>query len=734
MFPVPHGTPIAPFPVGRRSIYGPSCRGIEAFGLVEQPFALTGSPVQGISPNTVLEANTTPETTERLDNTSREVVELRAERQALRAELAAMTQRLEFTTSSAKLAWWVWDIHGDRLTHYGMRPGFLGFEPQTTPLSAQAWLSRVHPDDLATNARVDPMERSDAEWTEELRVRGDDGVWRWVRNRTRVSARDAQGRPTHFLGTTQDIHDERKAAEARQRAEETMRRDAQSLAQLQDAVVCTDVELRITAWNGAAERILQWTREELLGCHAGYRLPPDAAQTAESNLRAILDDGRCIECEWEDFRKDGSRVWVDWRSQPVLDAQGKVVGTVSIGRDVTERRFAELKRRELELQLFHAQKMETMGLLAGGIAHDFNNILTVILMLAELGAGGMTGSPVEAFKDIRKGGLRAKDLVRRILTFSRPSEPERRPLDMSAVVEEALHFVRATLTPSIELQVELLAAGPNVLGDANQIQQVLINLVSNAAFAMPRGGTLTVRVREQVCRRTYRVATGELAPGTYLVIEVADTGVGIAHDSISKVFDPFFTTKPLGEGTGLGLPIVRGIAEEHGGAVDVTSVSGKGSLFTLYLPALSSNGREPLSDAPHASAPRGNGERVLVVDDEESIAILTRSALENLGYAAVHATSPEAFLREFESNAAAYDLIIVDHTMPRVTGLELAERVRHAGHAHPIIIATGFSGRLSRPALERLPHTIVIEKPFDVADLARSIRRLLEERPTPRAS
>src|SRR4051812_7424278 len=421
---------------------------------------------------------------------------LRAEVARLRAELSASEQRLAFATSSAKLAWWDWDIATGMLTRFGAEPGFLGFDPADTPTTAQSWQRRIHPDDLPSPDAPSPLQRGISEWTEELRVRGDDGAYRWVRNRARVSAWDANGHPTRVLGTTQDIHEEKLTAEAGMRAEETMRRDAQSLAQLQDAVVCTDVDLRITAWNHAAERILQWTREELMGRHAAARLPAEPALSAERNLRTVVDEAESVSCEWEDYRKDGSRVWIDWRSQAVTDSRGKVVGTVSVGRDITERRFAELQRRELELQLFHAQKMETMGLLAGGIAHDFNNILTVILMLAELGAGGMTTSTEEAFNDIRKGGLRAKDLVRRILTFSRPSEPERRAIDISAVVEEALEFMRNTLSPSIDLRVVLMPNGPTTVGDANQIQHVLINLVSNAAFAMPHGGTLTIRVRE----------------------------------------------------------------------------------------------------------------------------------------------------------------------------------------------------------------------------------------------
>ena len=637
-----------------------------------------------------------------------------------------MEQRLEFAASSANLAWWDWDVARDRLMRFGADPLFLGFTPQDRPMTSREWFSHIHPDDIPASRSEGSFQRIEAEWTEEMRVRGSDGAWRWIRNRARVAERDPQGRPLRVLGTTQDIHEEKVSADARLRAEETIRRDAQALAQLQDAVVCTDVELHITAWNSAAERIFQWDRDELLGRPIGVRLPAEGARSVERNLQAVVQVGQCLGCEWEDFRKDGSRVWIDWRSQAVTDAHGVVVGTVSVGRDVTERRLAECKRRELELQLFHAQKMETMGLLAGGIAHDFNNILTVVLMLAELGAGGRVASTEEAFHEIRKGGLRAKDLVRRILTFSRPSDPERRTLDVSCVVDDAMQFVRATLSTAIDLRIELLPNCPTIVGDSNQIQHLLINLVSNAAFAMPEGGTLTIRVRERQSRSACRLTTGELPPGEYLMVEVEDTGVGIPVAALPKIFDAFFTTKALGEGTGLGLPIVRGIAEEHAGGVDVQSIPGKGSLFTLYLPALSQSERAPSPDPTQSAAPRGQGERVLVVDDEESIAILTCSALEGLGYQAVHATSPEAFLREFEGNPAAYDLIIVDHTMPRVTGLALAERMRETGHAQPIIIATGFSGRLAQSAIDRLKNTLVLEKPFQVAELASHIRRLLE--------
>ncbi|HWA72863.1 MAG TPA: ATP-binding protein [Polyangiaceae bacterium] len=513
-------------------------------------------------------------------------------------------------------------------------------------------------------------------------------------------------------------------------AEDTIRRDALVLAQLQDAVVCLDNELNVVYWNDAAEQIFQWKREELLNRSILVRLPPDSHAAVEQKMREIRSGTSDPVREWEDSRKDGSRVWISWRSQAFRNAAGEVVGTVSVGTDVTERREAEVKRAELERQLFQAQKMETMGTLAGGIAHDFNNILTAILMQAELGVDNPSTPPAlrESLREIRRSSLRAKELVSRILTFSRHDETAQKPVDLRVVVQEAAGFVKATLASSVRIRVHAAEPVQLALGNENQMHQVLVNLGSNAAQATPAGGEVEFRLSMKVLSVATRVATNVLDPGSYVVVTVTDAGSGMDASTLERIFDPFFTTKPAGHGTGLGLAIARRIVQNHGGGIDVASTPGRGSTFSVYVPAAPLKADAQRSVTPPRGMPSGKGEHVLVVDDEESIAILTRVALESLGYRATHVTSVEAFWREFEREPNAYQVVLTDHSMHRSTGLDLAVRLRNDGHSHPIIIATGNRARVDQSTLARVGRAVILDKPFEIGPLGALVRSLLDAR------
>ncbi len=532
---------------------------------------------------------------------------------------------------------------------------------------------------------------------------------------------DAAGKPAGVIGISYDVT-------ARRTAEETIRRDAQVLAQLQDAVVCMDEHLNVLYWNGAAEKIFQWTREEMVGNSILQRLPEYIRAEVGKIMDPVLLGAAVSTSEWQDFRKDGSRVWIYWRSQPLTNADGVVVGSVNVGTDVTDRKEAEAKRIELERRLFHAQKMETMGTLAGGIAHDFNNILATILIQSELGRGhpGVHAKVEGSFNEIRRASLRAKELVRRILTFSRHHEPARRKLDVSDLVRDVTVFLRPTLPATIEMNSELPTLPVEVVADPNDLEQLLMNLSSNAAHAMPDGGSLHFEVSELVLSEPRSVTTGTLVAGRYATIAVRDNGVGMTPEVILRMFDPFFTTKPTGQGTGLGLSIVSGIVQNHRGGLDVESALGRGSCLTVYLPAVQTYGvSSPVSAAPK-SAPIGRGERILVVDDEESVAILTRLALEKLGYYVRHMTSVQELLHEFEQAPANCDLVLTDQTMPHTTGFELAVRLRAAGHQHPIIVATGNPRRVELTQLTALGNARLLEKPFEIEQLARLVRTLLD--------
>jgi len=379
----------------------------------------------------------------------------------------------------------------------------------------------------------------------------------------------------------------------RRLADEAMRRDALVLAQLQDAVVCTDPGLRVVYWNEAAERIFDWRRSEVLGRSVLERLPREVHEQVALVMQGIQGNGRETEAEWEDFRKDGSRVWIHWRSRALLDENGRFLGVVSIGVDVTARRAEERRRVELESQLFHAQRVETIGLFSSGIAHDFNNVLAAILMRAEVALGdqALSAKARANLEDIRRAGRRALAMARRILRFGRHDEQDRVFVDLRALLDEVACFVRPGLSPLVEIKLELPVASPLTLADENRLYQVFVNLASNAAGAMPTGGVMTLSLRETWLSEAKAMTTGTVAPGRYAVVSVVDTGLGMEPEIMRRMFEPFFTTKPSGEGTGLGLAIVATIVGQHGGAIQVSSSPGSGSEVSVFLPTLDGDSR-----------------------------------------------------------------------------------------------------------------------------------------------
>jgi PAS domain S-box-containing protein len=361
--------------------------------------------------------------------------------------------------------------------------------------------------------------------------------------------------------------------------------------------------------------------------------------------------------------------WLQAKGRALVDAQGEPDRLVGFVLDVTEKHKAEEELRRLERQLRLAQRLEAMGTLAGGIAHDFNNILGAILGYGEMALrDAPKGSRLRRDLDsIMTAGERGRALVDRVLAFSRSGLGERIAVHVEEVVGEALDLLAAKLPETIRVQAKLRAGRAAMLGDPTQVHQVLMNLVTNAVQAMPSGGTLLVSL-DAIRRDAERAATiGSVPAGDHVVLTVADTGSGIPRDIIDRIFDPFFTTKDVGTGTGLGLSLVHGIVTDLGGAIDVASVPGQGSEFTVYLPR---SGDAVESDEGEAAAmPRGDGERVLIVDDEEPLATLATRTLEELGYVPTGFTSSTAALAAFRADPARFDAVITDERMPGADGL-----------------------------------------------------------------
>jgi signal transduction histidine kinase len=472
----------------------------------------------------------------------------------------------------------------------------------------------------------------------------------------------------------------------------------------------------------------------MLGRAFWERMPTeDMRAHARLRMRTAANHGE-FRHEREDFRKDGSRIFVESRVFAFRDAAGNVIGVIGTAHDITARRQAELDRLQLERQLLEAQKRETIGTLAGGVAHEFNNLLAAIIGNTQLAllANPDDRTAKEFHEGVLRSSWRARDLVKRLLSFSRSHEPERRPIQPAQVLAEAASLIRASLPATVELAVDPAPAAPEILADANQLQQVLLNLAANAGYAMrERGGRLTMRTRLADFAVAHPCSEVTLPPGHYLALEVADTGQGIEPRNLPKIFDPFFTTKPVGEGSGLGLSIVRGIVAGHGGGVEVASSWGAGTTFTLYLPLAAGRfqaGAESAALPGPLALARGKGERIVVIDDEEGVAEIVERALDRLGYAVRRFAAADEFRSRFAAAPFPVDLLLTDQTMPRLTGLQLAQGLRAEGRRFPIVILSGHSPDLTRDALRALEPARLLDKPFDLTRLAAVVQQLL--RPT----
>ena len=382
----------------------------------------------------------------------------------------------------------------------------------------------------------------------------------------------------------------------------------------------------------------------------------------------------------------------------------------------------------MQSQLQQSQKMEAIGTLAGGIAHDFNNILAIILGNAELAADGVPDSnpASESLKEIYQASIRAKDMVRQLLAFSRKSDEKSTPIDMAPIIKESMKMLRTAIPTSVEFKQHISDDFHDVMGDAAQINQIVMNLVTNAAHAMSEeGGLLEVTLEKIILQDEQTCVDRVLSPGPYVRLRMKDTGEGIDPQIMDRIFDPYYTTKEVGKATGMGLSVIHGIVKRHGGGIRVESDLGKGTLFEIYFPALEKTAEE--EKEPEGEI-KGGSERVLFVDDEESMVNLNRQRLERLGYQVKSTTKPEEALEWFRADPDQFDVLITDMTMPRMTGDRLAKEVLEIRPHMPVIICTGYSERMSAKKAEALGARKYIEKPIDLRNLASAIREVLDQK------
>ncbi|MEW6288549.1 MAG: response regulator [Thermodesulfobacteriota bacterium] len=393
---------------------------------------------------------------------------------------------------------------------------------------------------------------------------------------------------------------------------------------------------------------------------------------------------------------------------------------------IIQRKVMTEENARLEEELRQAAKLEAIGTLAGGIAHDFNNILTAIFGFSEL-ARLDRDDPARVEEDIDEiyqSALRAKELVKQILTFSRRSEQQKKPFRIALLIKECLKLLRATIPATIEIKEDIRSSG-TALADPSQIHQIIMNLCTNAYHAMRNtGGILTVTLQDMEIKETDASLPGGMAPGPYIRLAVSDTGSGMGKETLAKIFEPYFTTKEVGEGTGLGLAVVHGIVQGHNGHITVASEPGKGTTFHVFLPRLAGEVEEAAS-LPENSPVRGGREHILVVDDEKVILNIAREILADSGYAVTTHTSGTEALRDFQHHPEKFDLLITDMTMPAMTGVELARQVMAIKPAMPVILCSGHSDLVNREQALAMGIREYVEKPFFMSDMLRKIRQVL---------
>ncbi len=533
---------------------------------------------------------------------------------------------------------------------------------------------------------------------------------------------DASGEMTSALGMVTDITERRAAEAALRRSEEDFRAVFESSAM---GMCLVGADGRVLRCNPALEHLLGYGAGELREMTiAQLTHPEDFDPTLFRELAA--GERASYRYEKRYIRKGGALVWVRITTSAVHEADGRLRFIVGMIEDVTQRHQAEQEHERLESQLRQSQKMQSLGTLAGGIAHDFNNILTAIGGNTQLAIADLPPDhpALISLAEIDRASDRAADLVRQILTFSRPQELNRKVLKLKTVVEEALRLLRASLPTTITIRTDFDNRTPEVAAHATQMHQVIMNLGANAAHAIgDRGGVLELRLAPFLADAEFARTFPGLRQGLYARLTVIDSGCGMDAATVERIFEPFFSTKGQGQGTGLGLSVVHGIVRGHDGAIAVQSQPGRGTTFQIYFPAAPV---APVEVRPAPSpAPRGNGERILYLDDEERLVFLARRGLERQGYSFTGFTDPAQALEAFRAEPARFDVVVTDLTMPGMTGLDFAREVLRLRPEIPILLTSGYLRPQDEETAERLGLRDFIAKPAVIDTLSRALHAAL---------
>jgi len=606
---------------------------------------------------------------------------------------------------------WDWDLEtGLVWWNDGLTSAF-GYSKDDIEPDTNSWTSRIHPEDLErVTTGIHAVQEGGAElWEDRYRFRRADGSYAFVVDRGFV-IRGSDGRAVRMLGGMTDLTAEQETARK-------LEEQAALLEIARDAILVREMDGTIVFWNRSAELLYGWSRAEALGKSVETLLYKDPTAFRKA-AKTVLSRG-----EWSgeitQVCRDGRSVVVEGRWSLIRDGAGRPHRVLAINTDITE-------RKRLEAQFLRAQRMESIGTLASGIAHDLNNVLAPILMSIELLKMDISDpETLETVGTIEASAVRGAAMVKQVLAFARGMDGERIPVSMARVVKDIRSIVGEALPRNIRIESTIPDDLWLTKGDPTQIHQVLLNLALNARDAMPEGGALRILTENVWIDEHFASMERALRPGPHVLIEITDTGMGIPADAIDRIFEPFFTTKELGRGTGLGLSTAQAIVRSHAGCILALSEVGRGSTFRVYLPADSSTVEGGLVTLPPPELHRGNGELILVADDETAIRTITQQTLEAFGYRVLIAEDGTAAVAVYAQNQGEIALVLTDIMMPNLDGLAAIPALQRMNPEVKILATTGLRGQGLIERARAAGVIDIIEKPFSAERLLSALHTAL---------